>query len=94
MHEANPDDAAQQVTRVLAIRHGETAWNVDTRIQGQLDIPLNETGRWQAHRLALAMAEECIDALYSSWPWMRVSTFQAVSPCRMASTRVICWPSA
>ena len=48
-----------QVTRVLAIRHGETAWNVDTRIQGQLDIPLNDTGRWQAHRLALAVAGRC-----------------------------------
>ncbi len=56
----------QQVTRILAIRHGETDWNVDTRIQGQLDIPLNDTGRWQAHRLALAVAEEGIDAIYAS----------------------------
>ena len=60
------DDPAQQVTRVLAIRHGETAWNVDTRMQGQLDIPLNETGRWQARRLALALADEGISAVYSS----------------------------
>lgn len=59
-------DGHSQVTRVIAIRHGETAWNVDNRIQGQLDIPLNETGRWQAHRLALAVAEEGIDAVYSS----------------------------
>ena len=66
MHEATADDAAQQVTRVLAIRHGETAWNVDSRIQGQLDIPLNETGRWQARRLARAVAEEGISAVYSS----------------------------
>lgn len=27
-------------TRIIAVRHGETAWNVDTRIQGHLDIPL------------------------------------------------------
>ena len=53
-------------TRIIAIRHGETAWNVNTRIQGQLDIGLNETGRWQAHREALALAGEPIAALYSS----------------------------
>ena len=53
-------------TRVIAIRHGETAWNVDTRIQGQLDIGLNDMGRWQAHRLALALAGEPVAAIYSS----------------------------
>ena len=53
-------------TRIIAIRHGETAWNVDTRIQGQLDIGLNGAGRWQAHRLAMALAGESIDAIYSS----------------------------
>ncbi len=53
-------------TRIIAIRHGETAWNVNTRIQGQLDIGLNETGRWQAHRVALALAGETIKVVYSS----------------------------
>ena len=53
-------------TRIIAIRHGETAWNVNTRIQGQLDIGLNEKGRWQADRVALALAGEPIAALYSS----------------------------
>ena len=53
-------------TRIIAIRHGETAWNVTTRIQGQLDIGLNETGRWQAHRVAQALAGQPIAALYSS----------------------------
>ena len=56
-----------QATRIIAIRHGETDWNVDTRIQGQLDIPLNEKGRWQAQRLARALAaHEPIAAIYSS----------------------------
>ena len=56
----------QQATRVLAIRHGETEWNASRRVQGQLDIPLNPTGRWQVHRLALAVADEGIAHIYSS----------------------------
>ena len=55
-----------QATRIIAIRHGETAWNVDTRIQGQLDIELNATGHWQARRVAQALADEPISAIYSS----------------------------
>ena len=53
-------------TRVLAIRHGETAWNADSRIQGQLDIDLNDIGRWQAERMAQSLAGETFDAIYSS----------------------------
>ena len=53
-------------TRIIAIRHGETAWNVDTRIQGQLDIPLSANGRWQAERLAVALRGEPIEAIYAS----------------------------
>lgn len=56
-----------EVTRILAIRHGETAWNVDTRIQGHLDIPLNDTGLQQARWLALALAErDELHAIYAS----------------------------
>ncbi len=53
-------------TRIIAVRHGETAWNVDTRIQGHLDIDLNEHGRWQAERVAQALADEDIAAIYAS----------------------------
>ncbi|MDB5929822.1 MAG: phosphoglycerate mutase [Polaromonas sp.] len=53
-------------TRIIAIRHGETTWNVDTRIQGRLDIPLNATGRQQAARMAQALKEEPIAAVYAS----------------------------
>jgi len=53
-------------TRIIAVRHGETAWNVDARIQGQLDIQLNATGRWQAQRVGFALATEPVTAVYSS----------------------------
>jgi probable phosphoglycerate mutase len=55
-----------EATRIIAVRHGETAWNVDARIQGQLDIQLNDTGRWQARRVGHALASEDLSAVYSS----------------------------
>jgi probable phosphoglycerate mutase len=58
--------ASQEATRVIAIRHGETAWNAEMRMQGQLDVPLNDVGLWQAARVAEALADETFDAVYSS----------------------------
>jgi len=56
-----------EATRILAIRHGETDWNVNRRVQGQLDIALNGVGRDQSLRLAQALAaREPIDHIYSS----------------------------
>jgi probable phosphoglycerate mutase len=74
-----------QVTRILAIRHGETLWNVDTRIQGHLNIDLNETGRWQAERVGQALAEEPIHAIYSSDLRRAFETAQAIAnaPARL-----------
>jgi 2,3-bisphosphoglycerate-dependent phosphoglycerate mutase len=73
------DLALELSTRILAIRHGETAWNVDGRMQGHLDIPLNDTGRWQAHRLALAVSEESIAAIYSSDLLRALQTAESVA---------------
>jgi 2,3-bisphosphoglycerate-dependent phosphoglycerate mutase len=53
-------------TRIIAVRHGETAWNVAARIQGQLDVGLNDTGRWQARRVGEALAAEDIATVYTS----------------------------
>ncbi|HWL75604.1 MAG TPA: histidine phosphatase family protein [Burkholderiaceae bacterium] len=53
-------------TKLLLIRHGETAWNAEHRIQGTLDIPLSPLGRVQSARLADCLASEPIEAVYSS----------------------------
>ena len=68
-----------QLTRLLVIRHGETAWNTEGRIQGHIDIPLNERGRWQAERLAEALLDEGIDTLYCSDLERARHTAEAVS---------------
>ncbi|HCL87382.1 MAG TPA: histidine phosphatase family protein [Comamonadaceae bacterium] len=69
----------QQATRIIAIRHGETAWNVDTRIQGHLDIALNDTGLRQARRVAAALAGESVAAIYSSDLQRAWATAQAIA---------------
>ncbi len=66
-------------TRIIAVRHGETDWNVEARIQGQLDIGLNDKGRWQAQRAARALVEEAIDAVYSSDLARASATAQAIA---------------
>ena len=67
-------------TRILAIRHGETAWNVDTRLQGHLDIPLNDVGLRQAQHLAQALAQrDAIDAIYASDLSRAHTTAQAIA---------------
>ncbi len=66
-------------TRIVAVRHGETAWNVDTRLQGHQDIALNATGRWQAERVARALADEGIAAIYTSDLQRAFDTAQAIS---------------
>lgn len=53
--------------KLYLIRHGETDWNADGRIQGHSDIDLNARGQEQARRLAARMAEEGeFAAIYSS----------------------------
>ncbi|MFT7776902.1 MAG: histidine phosphatase family protein [Roseateles sp.] len=56
----------EAATRIVLIRHGETAWNRATRIQGHTDIPLSPLGLAQADRLAEALADESLAAIYSS----------------------------
>jgi broad specificity phosphatase PhoE len=54
------------VTALLLVRHGETDWNADGRLQGQTDRPLSDFGRRQARQLADELADEELEAIYSS----------------------------
>lgn len=53
--------------KLLLVRHGETSYNSEMRVQGGAsDIPLSDDGMVQAQRLALALDDMQIDAIYSS----------------------------
>lgn len=58
------------MTRLILIRHGQTDWNKDGRIQGQLDIPLNANGKKQIQAIISGLARlkgvKKINAIYSS----------------------------
>lgn len=51
---------------LLIVRHGETEWNAEGRIQGHSDVSLSETGRQQARAVARRLADTPIQVAYSS----------------------------
>jgi 2,3-bisphosphoglycerate-dependent phosphoglycerate mutase len=53
-------------TRICIVRHGETDWNVERRVQGHIDIPLNANGLAQAQAVARGLAGHAFAAAYSS----------------------------
>ena len=55
-----------RITRFCLVRHGETDWNGERRIQGQIDIDLNRAGRAQAHAVAEGLRGQAFAAIYSS----------------------------
>lgn len=54
------------MTTLLLVRHGETDWNADGRLQGQTDRPLSDFGRRQARELAESLAGEQLEAIHAS----------------------------
>ena len=54
------------MTTLLLVRHGETDWNAEGRLQGHTDRPLSDYGRRQAQQLAGELKDEELEAIYSS----------------------------
>jgi probable phosphoglycerate mutase len=63
---AAPAGVGDEPTRLLLVRHGQTDWNAEQRVQGHRDVPLNATGRAQARALAAALAGQPLAAVYCS----------------------------
>ncbi len=78
----------EQATRIILIRHGETAWNRETRIQGHTDIPLSPLGVVQAARLAEALADEVLAAIYASDLSRARQTAEAVAAAQRLAVRL------
>jgi 2,3-bisphosphoglycerate-dependent phosphoglycerate mutase len=67
------------ITEFIVVRHGETAWNAEGRIQGHLDSPLNEEGLAQALLVGDRLAREPFTQLYSSDLGRALQTVQPIA---------------
>lgn len=61
-----PGSRPPDPSRFLLVRHGQSTWNDQRRIQGQLDPPLSDLGREQARRVAERLAGTRVAGFYSS----------------------------
>lgn len=76
------------MTEILLIRHGETAWNAVRKLQGHLDIPLNEEGLRQAKALAAHLQNEKLDAIISSDLQRAMQTAAAIAELQDMSLQI------
>lgn len=66
------------MTTICLVRHGETDWNLNTRYQGSMDIPLNETGQDQARRVAERLGRDPWETIVSSPLQRAMATAEAI----------------
>ena len=69
-------------TKIVLIRHGQTAWNKQEIFRGQADVPLDEVGLRQAQALADALRAEQISGIFTSPLTRAVQTAAAVAESR------------
>ncbi|XP_010550379.1 PREDICTED: phosphoglycerate mutase-like protein 4 [Tarenaya hassleriana] len=67
MADSDSNSVDRDYAEIVVVRHGETSWNAERRIQGHLDVELNDAGRQQAARVAERLSKEPkISFVYSS----------------------------
>ena len=76
--------------RLLLVRHGRTAWNAQSRYQGQADPPLDDLGRAQSYELALLVAELQPSVVWTSDLQRAVQTAEPIA--QMAGVSVVLEP--
>ena len=59
-------EPCSEPTRIILVRHGQTHWNVQHILQGNADVPLDETGIAQTEDLAQELADKDVDAVFST----------------------------
>jgi probable phosphoglycerate mutase len=78
MSEKSSEESGRD-TQFWLIRHAESTWNAAGLWQGQADPPLSERGRFQAARLAEALAQERVEILITSDLVRTVETAEIVA---------------
>lgn len=76
------------MTEILLIRHGETDWNTERRLQGHLDVALNAEGVRQAQALGQALRGEALDAIFASDLSRARQTAEAIAASQGMSVQI------
>ena len=76
-------------TQVYLVRHGETLWNREQRLQGQLDSPLTENGILQAEELARYLDHHFFDTIFSSDLERAAHTARIIASHKQGDHRII-----
>ena len=80
---------SRTMARLCVIRHGQSRWNVEGRIQGQLDVPLSARGEAEAEATAVRLREMPLAAVYASPLTRARSTAEVVARRHALSVRLV-----
>ena len=75
--------------KLYLIRHGQNDWNLEGKIQGRTDIPLNKTGLEQAAMLAKGMEHRPVTRIFSSPLKRALQTAQIIGESRKAPVEIV-----